>query len=153
MKDNKPTSTPVLENESRRKAVKTIVGGVTVLAAYNVMPAKWGTPIAEQIFLPAHAATSGSTLHDPCNVNFKNSTTNTMTVKDQTIVTNISPGNDIQLQIDQEQFLKILHLPIPHTVTVYRNDNPITTLAANTDYDITEQVQCGDSWELITTPG
>lgn len=44
---------------SRRAAVKTIVGGVTALAAYNVLPAKWGVPVVEQIFLPSHAATSG----------------------------------------------------------------------------------------------
>lgn len=50
---------PEIENRSRRKAVKTIVGGVTALAAYNIMPTKWGTPVIEQIFLPAHAATSG----------------------------------------------------------------------------------------------
>lgn len=48
-----------IESKSRRKAVKTIVGGVTALAAYNMMPVKWGTPVIEQIFLPAHAATSG----------------------------------------------------------------------------------------------
>lgn len=68
MKDTKSTPPPTLENKSRRKAVKTIVGGVTALAAYNVMPVKWGTPIIEQVFLPAHAATSGTTLHDPCTV-------------------------------------------------------------------------------------
>lgn len=49
----------VIENAERRKAVKTIVGGVTAIAAYNLLPAKWGTPIIESIFLPAHAATSG----------------------------------------------------------------------------------------------
>ena len=48
-----------LENPSRRKAVKTIVSGVAAVAAYNVLPSKWGTPIIEQVFLPAHAATSG----------------------------------------------------------------------------------------------
>ncbi len=46
-------------SKGRRKAVKTIVGGVTALAAYNVLPAKWGVPVVEQILLPAHAATSG----------------------------------------------------------------------------------------------
>lgn len=50
---------PEIASKSRRKAVKTIVGGVTALAAYNMMPVKWGTPVIEQIFLPAHAATSG----------------------------------------------------------------------------------------------
>lgn len=48
-----------IENAGRRKAVKTIVGGVAAVAAYNVLPSKWGTPIIEQVFLPAHAATSG----------------------------------------------------------------------------------------------
>jgi hypothetical protein len=60
--ENAPSSS------GRRKAVKTIVGGVTAIAAYNVLPVKWGTPIIEQVFLPAHAATSGSSLHDPCEV-------------------------------------------------------------------------------------
>jgi hypothetical protein len=61
-------NTTILENAGRRKAVKTIVGGVTAIAAYNLLPTKWGTPIIEQVFLPAHAATSGSSLHDPCEV-------------------------------------------------------------------------------------
>ncbi len=49
-----------LESPSRRKAVKTVVGGVTALAAYNLLPAKWGTPYIESVFLPAHAATSAT---------------------------------------------------------------------------------------------
>lgn len=49
-----------IDSAGRRKALKTIVGGVTALAAYNVLPSKWGTPIIEQVFLPAHAATSGT---------------------------------------------------------------------------------------------
>ncbi len=57
-----------LENAGRRKAVKTIVGGITTVAAYNMLPAKWGIPIIESVFLPAHAATSGTSLHDPCTV-------------------------------------------------------------------------------------
>jgi len=44
---------------SRRKVVKTIVGGAAAFAAYNALPAKWGTPIIEQVFIPVHAATSG----------------------------------------------------------------------------------------------
>jgi hypothetical protein len=57
-----------LENAGRRKAVKTIVGGVTAIAAFNLLPAEWGTPIIETVFLPAHAATSGTSLNDPCTV-------------------------------------------------------------------------------------
>ena len=63
-KDNK---TPLeLKSVSRRKAVKQIVGGVSAIAAYNMLPVKWERPIIEQIFLPAHAAVSGITLSDPC---------------------------------------------------------------------------------------
>jgi len=57
-----------LEDLGRRKAVKTIVGGVTAVAAYSLLPQTWEKPIIESIFLPAHAATSGSSLHDPCEV-------------------------------------------------------------------------------------
>ena len=57
-----------LESSGRRKAVKTIVGGVTVVAAYNFLPAKWGVPVVESIFVPAHGATSGTIVGDPCSV-------------------------------------------------------------------------------------
>ena len=63
-KDNKKPLK--LKSVSRRKAVKQLVGGVSALAAYNMLPVKWETPIIEQIFLPAHAAVSGITLSDPC---------------------------------------------------------------------------------------
>lgn len=69
-KDKEPKEgNSVLESSSRRKAVKTIVGGVTAFAAYNALPSKWGTPIIEQVFLPAHAATScqGAVI-GPCTV-------------------------------------------------------------------------------------
>jgi len=45
---------------TRRKAVKTIAGGITALAAYQYLPAKWEKPILESIFVPAHAQTSGN---------------------------------------------------------------------------------------------
>ncbi|PHR24504.1 MAG: hypothetical protein COA36_15815, partial [Desulfotalea sp.] len=53
---------PVVEDKNRRKVIKSIVCGLTVFTAYNVLPNKWGTPIIEQVFLPAHAATSGVVL-------------------------------------------------------------------------------------------
>jgi len=61
----------VLGNQgiTRRKAVKTIAGGVSALAAYHTLPVNWSTPIIEQIFIPAHAQTSGCvgcSLEDPC---------------------------------------------------------------------------------------
>jgi len=61
--DKKPLE---LKSVSRRKAVKQIVGGVSAIAAYNMLPVRWEKPIIEQIFLPAHAAVSGITLSDPC---------------------------------------------------------------------------------------
>ncbi len=62
--ENKRITDP--HNSSRRRAVKTIAGGVGALAAYHVMPVNWSKPIVEQVFLPAHAAVSGITLSDPC---------------------------------------------------------------------------------------
>lgn len=52
--------TTVEVDQGRRKAVKVIVGGMTAMAAYHVLPEKWGVPVIEQVFLPAHAAASGS---------------------------------------------------------------------------------------------
>lgn len=63
-KENAPT----IENAGRRKAVKAIVGSITAIAAYNMLPAKWDKPVIESVFLPAHAATSGVSLSDPCSV-------------------------------------------------------------------------------------
>jgi hypothetical protein len=69
-KDQKNQTNEILQadpqNSSRRKAVKTIAGGVGALAAYHVLPVNWSKPIIEQVFLPVHAAVSGITLSDPC---------------------------------------------------------------------------------------
>lgn len=65
-KDNLPTAP--IENRQRRQTVKTIITGVTALAAYNALPVKWSVPIVESICLPAHAATSGTSLHAPCSI-------------------------------------------------------------------------------------
>jgi hypothetical protein len=62
-------------DSSRRQAVKTIVGGVSTVAAYHLMPAKWSTPLIEAIMLPVHAAASGLTLSDPCSVAVLSGTT------------------------------------------------------------------------------
>lgn len=62
MKDHGADLCKEIDSVSRRNAVKTIVSGVTAVAAYNALPAKWGTPIVEQVFLPAHAVTSGMTI-------------------------------------------------------------------------------------------
>lgn len=66
MDENKKVST--LENQERRKLCKTIVGGVTAVTAYHYLPARWTAPLIESIVLPAHAATSGTALFDPCTV-------------------------------------------------------------------------------------
>ena len=56
-------------NPSRRKAVKTLIAGAGALAAYNTFPTNWSKPLIEVVFLPAHAATSGPSLHDPSDLN------------------------------------------------------------------------------------
>ena len=62
MKDHGADLCKEIDSVSRRKAIKTIVSGVTAVAAYHALPAKWGSPIVEQVFLPAHAITSGITI-------------------------------------------------------------------------------------------
>ena len=59
------------EDQDRREAVKTLLGGITAITAFHVLPCRWDSPIIEQVFLPAHAATSGSSLHDPCAVELR----------------------------------------------------------------------------------
>lgn len=72
-------------NQGRRRAVKTIVGGVSAIAAYHVLPVRWDKPIIDQIFLPAHAATSGATINDPCTL-----TTPSDSAIDDPVVVNVS---------------------------------------------------------------
>ena len=55
----------------RRSAMRKIAVGVGVLASYSVLPESWTKPIIGQIVLPAHAGTSGSGLHDPCEVELR----------------------------------------------------------------------------------
>ncbi len=58
-------------NPSRRKAVKTIVAGTGAIAAYNAFPTHWSKPIIDQVFLPAHAQTSGEpSISDPCSIEY-----------------------------------------------------------------------------------
>ena len=57
--ENKKQNQPEIENAGRRKTIKAIVGGVTAVTAFHLMPSQWSTPIIEQVFLPAHAQTSG----------------------------------------------------------------------------------------------
>ena len=81
MADSKKTievqtnSIPDPVDSNRRRAVKAIVGGVSALAVYNAMPTRWSKPFIEQVFLPAHAATSGTSLNDPCTVTVLSGTT------------------------------------------------------------------------------
>lgn len=78
MDEKKTKSTAIasqIDSSSRRKAVKTLVGGVSALAAYHVLPTRWSKPFVEQIMLPAHAGTSGCSLSDPCSVSVTSGTT------------------------------------------------------------------------------
>lgn len=67
-KDIKANKQNVPESQERRTAMKKIAVGVGVLAGYSVLPEKWTQPIVGQISLPAHAATSGVMINDPCTV-------------------------------------------------------------------------------------
>lgn len=55
-------------DQGRRNAMRKIAVGMGVLATYSILPDQWTQPIIGQVVLPAHAATSGSTLNDPCSV-------------------------------------------------------------------------------------
>ncbi len=55
-------------DQGRRNAMRKIAVGMGVLATYSILPDQWTKPIIGQVVLPAHAATSGSTLNDPCSV-------------------------------------------------------------------------------------
>ncbi|KAB2888887.1 MAG: hypothetical protein F9K32_14865 [Desulfobulbaceae bacterium] len=46
-------------NEGRRKALKKIAAGTSVLIGYSILPEEWSLPIIQSVVLPAHAATSG----------------------------------------------------------------------------------------------
>lgn len=50
---------PAVNGINRRVMVKDLVGAITAISAYHLLPTKWNKPIIEQVFLPAHAATSG----------------------------------------------------------------------------------------------
>ncbi len=62
----KKTVLPDPKNRQRRTAIKQIGLGIGAMAGISVLPEKWTRPIIGQIVLPAHAATSAVTLHDPC---------------------------------------------------------------------------------------
>ena len=67
-------------DQGRRSAMRKIAISVGVLASISVLPEQWTRPIIGQIVLPAHAGTSGATLHDPCTVKRQNGDQTTATV-------------------------------------------------------------------------
>ena len=86
-------------DQSRRRALKKIAVGVGFLSGCSVLPENWIRPIIGQIVLPAHAATSGATLHDPCTVTVTagNQGTNLVTVLVTGYVT--PPTNNVPIHI------------------------------------------------------
>lgn len=70
--------TPI--DQGRRSAMHKIAISVGVLAGISMLPEQWTRPIIGQIVLPAHAGTSGSTLHDPCMVGQRSGDATTATV-------------------------------------------------------------------------
>lgn len=86
-------------DETRRSALKKIAVGAGFLAGCAVLPEQWTRPIVGQIVLPAHAATSGVTLHDPCTVTVTagNQGTNSVTLHVTGYVT--PPTNNVPIHI------------------------------------------------------
>ncbi len=74
-----------IDSSERRIAIKRIGIGIGALAGISVLPEKWTRPIVGQIALPAHAATSGISVLDPCRTYRKSGDQTTATV---TIVVN-----------------------------------------------------------------
>ncbi len=74
-----------VESSERRTALKKIGIGIGAIAGISVLPEKWTMPIVGQITLPAHAATSGISVLDPCRTYRKSGDQTTATV---TIVVN-----------------------------------------------------------------
>ncbi len=72
----------VPQDGGRRKAMKKLAVGAGALAGYSMLPGEWTRPIVGLVALPAHAATSGVVLHDPCTamVTDGDQTTETVTV-------------------------------------------------------------------------
>lgn len=104
MKETKKTGVE-LDSVSRRKAVKKIVGGLSALAAYHTLPVNWSKPIIEQVFLPAHAQTSGCpgcSLNDPCTI---------------TITSGNSTSSQVVVQVVGRLDQPIAGLPATITVT------------------------------------
>jgi hypothetical protein len=67
-------------DHGRRSAMRKIAISAGVLAGISVLPERWTRPIIGQIVLPAHAATSGATLHDPCQVEWQQGDSSSATV-------------------------------------------------------------------------
>lgn len=78
-------NTPITEataevDHGRRSAMRKIAVSAGVLVGISVLPERWTRPIIGQIVLPAHAATSGATLHDPCEAEWRGGDATTATV-------------------------------------------------------------------------
>ncbi len=97
-------------NSGRRRATKTIVGGVGAVAAYHLFPTKWTTPFLEQIVLPAHAQVSAAvTINSPCALSVESGGSNTATV---------------QLLVSAYITPAVSGLSVTITVTAYRSGTP-----------------------------
>jgi len=132
-----------LEDAGRRKAVKTIVGGVTALAAYNVFPSKWGTPIIEQVFLPAHAATSGIEQVVTFNLTVSSNSVGTCSNKYQDVTVNgtvwATDGRDLTgVAVN-------IHYTDDPASTAY-DDNVVTVQTGNVFSSSEGMIAGGENW-------
>ncbi len=78
-KETAPQSDP--KSSERRKAIKKIGIGIGAIAGISALPEKWTRPVIGQIVLPAHAATSAVSLHDPCTARRTSGTQDSNSVK------------------------------------------------------------------------
>lgn len=90
---------PSINDPARRIVMRKIVIGVGFLAGSLVLPETWTRPIIGQIVLPAHAATSGSTLHDPCMVGLRSGTPQSATVTVRVTGFVTPPATDLPVKI------------------------------------------------------
>ncbi len=115
MQKNTPANKQnVPESQERRTAMKKIAVGVGVLAGYSVLPEKWTQPIVGQIALPAHAATSGIIIHDPCTV---------------TLLSGDQSSSTVTIRVDG--FVTPPTANLPTTIVAQGTITATTTTAAN----------------------
>ncbi|SDP49278.1 hypothetical protein [Desulforhopalus singaporensis] len=136
-----------VKSTDRRKIIKIMAGGVTAVAAYNTLPVKWDVPVIQQIFLPAHAATSGEAVSPPESAIISSSPSSLS-------ATNVTDppdtGDDIYIVFDGATSLTLVYVGDlePHP------PSPNAVIGIDTDYDVPsvwEHYDNGSNWTVLST--